>query len=55
VALNTNLIEKNDIKAQLIYYLILKSSKSKYFDFLSKVIDESINRFKQNIYDSKTG
>ncbi|RIA64808.1 hypothetical protein EI71_01892 [Anaeroplasma bactoclasticum] len=55
VALNTNVIEKNDINAQLIYYLILKSSKSKYFDFLSKVIDESINRFKQNIYDSKTG
>lgn len=55
VALNTNIIEKNDIDAQLIYYLILKSSKSKYFDFLNKIISDSIKRFKQNIYDSKTG
>ena len=54
VDLNTNFIEKSkDINAALIYELILKSSKSKYFDLLKKSIRETINGYKESIYNSE--
>lgn len=52
VELNINIIEKEPFDAQLIYSLIMKSSKSKYFELLNKAIDISVSKFKQNIYDS---
>lgn len=51
VELNTNIIEKNVIDTNLIYSLILKSSKSKYFDILINSIKKSIIKFKENMYD----
>lgn len=53
VELNTNILEKNIINSKMIYSLILKSSKSKYFNLLKKTIDESLNEFKESIYDSE--
>lgn len=53
VDLNTNFVEKSkDITASLIYELILKGSKSEYFDLLNKCIKSTINNYKKSIYNS---
>lgn len=49
--LNTNILEKNKIDAKIIYSLILKASKSKFFDLLLNSINISLNRLKENIFD----
>lgn len=51
VELNTNILEKDKIDAKNIYSLILKASKSKFFDLLLNSINISLNRLKENIFD----
>ncbi|CCZ84961.1 uncharacterized protein BN742_01327 [Firmicutes bacterium CAG:631] len=49
--LNTNILEKRNIDSLLIYSLILKASKNKFFDLLTNSINKSLNKLKDNIFD----
>ncbi len=53
VELNTNIIKKSIIDSSLIYQLILKASKNKYFDVLMDSIKTSLNKLKENFFDFK--